>query len=115
IGSIIGSGWLFGALDAAETAGPAAVIAWAIGGVMMAFIALSYAELSTMFPMSGGVVRFPQFAFGSFTSYTIGWITWLSVASTTSIEVMAALQYANSYIPWLETLDKTGAAVLTWP
>ena len=28
VGSIIGSGWLFGALNAAQEAGPAAVISW---------------------------------------------------------------------------------------
>lgn len=115
VGSIIGSGWLFGALNAAEIAGPASIIAWGIGGIMMIFIGLSYAELGTMFPVSGGVVRFPDFAFGSFTSYTFGWITWLACASTTSIEVMAALQYANNYIPWLQRLGKYGSPVLTGP
>ena len=115
VGSIIGSGWLFGALTAAEIAGPASIIAWAIGGVMIVFIGLSYAELGTMFPVSGGVVRFPHFAFGSFTSYTFGWITWIAAASTTSIEVMAALQYANNYIPWLQHLDKFGDPILTGP
>ena len=29
VGSIIGSGWLFGALNASEQAGPAAIISWA--------------------------------------------------------------------------------------
>ena len=28
VGSIIGSGWLFGALDASTQAGPAALISW---------------------------------------------------------------------------------------
>ena len=56
VGSIIGSGWLFGALNASVEAGPAAVISWAIGGVMILLIALVYAELGTMFPLSGGVV-----------------------------------------------------------
>jgi amino acid transporter len=115
IGSIIGSGWLFGALYAAEKSGPASTIAWLLGGILMAFIALSYAELGTMFPVSGGVVRYPHYAFGSFTSYTFGWITWIAAASTTAIEVMAALQYANSYLPWLEKLDVNGVAVLTGP
>lgn len=114
VGSIIGSGWLFGALYAAEIAGPASVISWLIGGIMMMFIALCYAELGTMFPVSGGVVRFPHYAFGSFASYTLGWICWLAVASTTSIEVLAALQYANNYVPWLQTL-KDGVPVLTGP
>ncbi len=45
IGSIIGSGWLFGALNASKEAGPAAVISWALGAVMVLAIALVYAEL----------------------------------------------------------------------
>lgn len=114
IGSIIGSGWLFGALSAAQIAGPAAVLAWGIGGVMMILIGLCYAELGTMFPVSGGVVRFPHYAFGSLASYTLGWITWLSAASTTSIEVLAALQYSTNYLPWLQRLDH-GVPVLTSP
>ncbi len=112
VGSIIGSGWLFGALNAAEIAGPASIIAWAIGGVMITLIGLCYAELGTMFPISGGVVRFPHYSFGSFASYTLGWITWIAAASTTSIEVEAALQYATNYIPWLQHLED-GVPVLT--
>ncbi len=112
MGSIIGSGWLFGALSAAQQAGPASIIAWLIGAIMIMFIALTYAELGTMFPVSGGVVRFPHFAFGSFASYTTGWITWLAAASTAPIEVLAALQYANNYIPGLQVI-REGVAVLT--
>ena len=112
VGSIIGSGWLFGALSAAQIAGPAAILAWCIGGIMILLISLCYAELSTMFPVSGGVVRFPQFAFGSFASYTFGWITWIAAASTTSIEVLAALQYSTNYLPWLQQLEN-GVPVLT--
>jgi len=112
VGSIIGSGWLFGALTAAQIAGPASVIAWAIGGVMIILIGLCYAELGTMFPVSGGVVRFPHYSFGSFASYTLGWITWLACASVTSIEVEAALQYATNYVPWLQRLQD-GVPVLT--
>ncbi len=114
VGSIIGSGWLFGALTAAQIAGPASIVAWAIGGVMIVLIGLCYAELGTMFPVSGGVVRFPHYSFGSFASYTMGWITWIAAASTTSIEVEAALQYATNYVPWLQTLQG-GVPVLTGP
>lgn len=115
VGSIIGSGWLFGALYAAEKAGPASTISWGLGAFLMIFIALVYAELGTMFPVSGGVVRYPHFAFGSFASYTLGWITWFAAAATTSIEVLAAMQYATNYIPWLQEVDQYGDAVLTTP
>jgi amino acid transporter len=114
VGSIIGSGWLFGAMNAAEQAGPASIISWIIAAIMILFIGLTYAELGTMFPVSGGVVRFPHYAFGSFASYTSGWITWLAVASTAPIEAEAALQYATTYIPWL-MVKQGGSPVLTTP
>jgi amino acid transporter len=51
-GSIIGSGWLFGAQGALATAGPAAIISWAIGGV--AIIApLSFAVANLLMLWSG--------------------------------------------------------------
>ncbi len=100
VGSIIGSGWLFGALTASQIAGPAAVISWLIGAVMILVIGLVFAELGTMFPVSGGVARFPHIAFGSFASYTTGWILWIAVATTAPIEVEGALQYATKYAPF---------------
>src|SRR5690349_11198104 len=103
VGSIIGSGWLFGALDASAAAGPAAIVSWALGGVMILLIALTYAELGTMFPVSGGVVRYPHIAFGGFASYTAGWITWIAVATTAPIEVEATLQYGTKYLPFTQS------------
>ncbi len=68
VGSIIGSGWLFGAMNAGIIAGPAAILSWAIAGVMIILIGLSFSELGTMFPVTGGVIRFPMYAFGGFAS-----------------------------------------------
>ena len=113
VGSIIGSGWLFGALDASAQAGPAAVVSWILGGLMILMIALVYAELGTMFPLSGGVVRYPHLAFGSFASYTNGWITWVAVATTAPIEVEAALQYATKYAPFTSEHTVGGESVHT--
>jgi Amino acid transporters len=114
VGSIIGSGWLFGAFEAASLVGPAAIISWILGALMIIIVALNYAELGVMFPVAGGVIRFPHYAFGSFASYTSGWITWLSVVATVPIEVLATVQYASSYLPWLmHTVDDT--LVLTGP
>jgi hypothetical protein len=60
IGAIIGSGWLFGALLAAQIAGPAAILSWVVGGIMVMVIGLTYAELGVMFPVSGGIIRFDR-------------------------------------------------------
>src|SRR5690348_2479876 len=113
VGSIIGSGWLFGALNAAKEAGPAAIISWGLGGVLILLIALTYAELGTMFPLSGGVVRFPHMSFGHLASFTAGWITWVAVATTAPIEVEAALQYGTKYAPFTSEHTIGGESVHT--
>jgi amino acid transporter len=113
VGSIIGSGWLFGALEASEIAGPAAIFSWTIGAVMIMMIALVYAELGTMFPVSGGVIRFPHLSYGSFASYTMGWVTWIAAAAVAPIEVEGALQYATRYIGFTREHEVAGETVHT--
>src|SRR5918911_5435942 len=71
-GSIIGSGWLFGAQGALSTAGPAAVISWGIGGVAIMLLALVHAELGAMYPVAGGTGRFPHIAFGGAAGASFG-------------------------------------------
>jgi amino acid transporter len=114
VGSIIGSGWLFGPQKAAAQAGPSSMISWGIGAVMFVIIGLTYSELGTMFPHTGGVARYPHYSHGSFASFSMGWITWLASASVAPIEVEAAVQYATNYLPWLE-VEKAGTPVLTGP
>jgi amino acid transporter len=50
-GSVIGSGWLLGTLNASEAAGPAAIISWVIGAILLIGIALVYAELGAAYPI----------------------------------------------------------------
>src|SRR3712207_8576840 len=64
LGSIIGSGWPFGPLYASQIAGPAAIIAWVAGGLVMLLLALVHAELGSMYPVAGGSARYPLFCFG---------------------------------------------------
>lgn len=113
VGSIIGSGWLFGALNASQIAGPAAIFSWAIGGAMILLIGLCFAELGTMFPVSGGVIRFPHLSFGSFASYSMGWVNWIAAAAVAPIEVEGALQYATKYAAFTKQHEVSGETVHT--
>ncbi len=111
-GSIIGSGWLFGALFAATIGGPAAIIAWLIGSVAVILLALVHAELGGMFPVSGGTTRFPYYAFGGLAGASFGWFSWLQAVGTAPIEVEAAIQYSSNYWHGL-THTVNGTVVLT--
>jgi amino acid transporter len=96
LGSIIGSGWLLGALYAAEKAGPASMISWVLAAIMLIVLALIHAELGGAYPASGGTARFPLFAFGSLAGFTAGWATWLQAVAIAPGEVEASLSYLNS-------------------
>ncbi|MBF8378025.1 APC family permease [Alicyclobacillus mali] len=99
LGSIIGSGWLFGAWKAAKVAGPAAMVAWILGMAVILLIGLTYAELGPMFPRSGGMVRYAHYSHGSFVGFLSGWANWIAIASVIPIEAEASIQYMSSW-PW---------------
>jgi len=105
LGSIIGSGWLFGAWRAAGIAGPAAIFSWIIGMIVILFIALSYAELGSMFPESGGMVRYAQYTHGSFVGFIAAWANWIAIVSVIPTEAIASIQYMHSWpFAWTKTL-----------
>ncbi|HWG67456.1 MAG TPA: amino acid permease, partial [Rhodanobacteraceae bacterium] len=99
LGSIIGSGWLFGAWRAAQLAGPGAIWAWVIGAVVILFIAITYAELGAMFPESGGMVRYGQYSHGTLVGFIAAWANWIAIASVIPVEAEASVQYMASW-PW---------------
>jgi amino acid transporter len=103
--SIIGSGWLFGALFAAQAVGGAAVIAWLIAGVVIIILALCHAELGAMYPVSGGTARFPHFAFGSVAGVGFGFFSYMQAVTIAPIECFAFMQYASYY--WPSIYDST--------
>jgi amino acid transporter len=98
VGSVIGSGWLLGALNATQIAGPAAIISWVIGAIAVMLLALIHAELGGLHHVNGGVARFPHYAFGSLVGYGMGWIYWLGSVTLAPVETEAAIQYADKWV-----------------
>lgn len=101
VGGLIGSGWLFSAMNSSAVAGPGAIVAWVIGGSAVSVLGLSFAELSTMIPETGGIIRYPDISHGSLVSCLIGWAVLLSYAGLPAIEAEGVIQYAATYLPGL--------------
>lgn len=112
INGMVGSAWLFAPLYAAKLAGAGAIMAWIIGGMATAIIALTFAELSVLFPVAGGTAQIPQLSHGTFVSFIVSWVAWLSALTMAPIEVQAILQYASNYFSSLTYL-KNGVPVLS--
>ena len=100
LSAMIGSGWLFGSMYAAQIAGPAAIYSWVIGGILLIIIGLNYAELATALPLSGGIVRYTHITHGGLMGFSSTWLAWLSCVATGPTEAQAILQYSAHYLPW---------------
>src|SRR5215470_16315189 len=112
LGSIIGSGWLLGALNAAKVAGPASIISWLLAACMLTLLALSYAELGATYPVAGGAARYPYYSHGPIVGFAAGWASWLQAVFIAPIEVLAVITYVNS-VGWVNQhfnmISKVGA------
>ena len=86
-GAMIGWGWVVssgGWIQSAGTIGT--MIAFLIGGIMIYFVGLVYAELTTAMPESGGAKVFSQRAFGPVGAFICTWAVILSYIGVVCFE-----------------------------
>ncbi len=84
IGVMIGSGIFRTPTDIANNLGnPALILAfWATGGLVALFGALTFAELATMYPSSGGLYVYLHKGYGPMVAFVFGWVYLLLVQPT---------------------------------
>jgi len=97
-GSVIGSGWLLGTLNASKVAGAAAIISWIIGVILLIGIALIYAELGSTYPISGSTARFTWIHAGTLGGFFAGTFSYLQAMAVAPIEVEATLGYLSAKV-----------------
>jgi amino acid transporter/nucleotide-binding universal stress UspA family protein len=76
IGAMIGAGIFVLTGMAAGEAGPAALLAFALNGVVTLLTALCYAELASAYPKSGGGYSYITKAFPGPAGFVSGWMLW---------------------------------------
>lgn len=81
------------------TAGPAAIVSWALAGVIMLSYGLITAELATRYPKSGGVFVFPSRAIGSETTGKVwGWISTWAFFNANVVAIAFSAIYVAIYL-----------------
>ena len=74
IGCIVGTGiFVLTGTAAAQNAGPAVVLSFALAGIVSAFAALCYSEFASLVPMSGSAYTYGYATLGELFAWIIGW------------------------------------------
>jgi amino acid transporter len=94
VGAIVGGGILVLAGTAFVAAGPGAWIAFLLNGVIAIVTSLSFAELSTAFPHSGGTYLFAKRALSVGAAFSVGWVVWFA-------SIVASALYAIGFAAFL--------------
>ncbi|WP_103020648.1 APC family permease [Salinibacter altiplanensis] len=98
MGAMIGAGIFVLTGLAAEIAGPAAILVFALNGVVTAFTGLSYAELASAIPKSGGGYAFVREVFSGPTAFLMGWMLGFAYMIAGALY---ALGFASNFIEFV--------------
>ncbi len=94
-GAMLSSGLFLLPGIAVEKAGPSAVLAYAVAGLLAVPAMLSVAELSTAMPRAGGAYYFLERAFGPAVGTVAGMATWTSLVLKDAFALIGMSAYLN--------------------
>lgn len=103
-GSMIGSGIFIVSADIVRNVGSAGWLigVWALTGFMTITAAVSYGELSGMFPKAGGQYVYLKEAYNPLVSFLYGWSFFAVIQTATIAAVGVAFARFSAYIfPWM--------------
>ncbi len=108
-GSMIGSGIFIVSADITRNVGSAGwlIAVWLITGFMTLTAALSYGELSSMFPKAGGQYVYLKEAFNPLAGFLYGWSFFAVIQTATIAAVGVAFsKFLGTFIPALDIKDE---------
>lgn len=107
LGSTIGAGLFLGTGVAIQAAGPSALVAYILAGIMAILIMQMLGEMGTVIPASGSFSEYAEHAIGRWAGFTQGWIYWLATVAVLGAEITGASAFVASWFdvsPWVPAL-----------
>ncbi|MFU0790561.1 APC family permease [Virgibacillus proomii] len=118
-GAMIGWGWVVtSGLWITEAGSLGAIVAFLIGGILVVFVGLTYAELASAIPLAGGELSYTFKAMGRVASFITTWAIILGYVSVVAFEAVAlptvfeyiVPNYSQGYLYTIADWDVT----ITW-
>jgi amino acid transporter len=107
VGAIVGGGVMVMAGPAFAASGPSALLAFLIEGFIALLTAMSFAEMVSAFPESGGAYSFASKVTSVRWAFVTGWVVWFA-------HVVAGVMYAFGFGAYAADVLARVAAALGW-
>lgn len=108
LGGAIGVGLFLGSASAIKTAGPALMLSYLIGGIIIFFIMRALGEVAVAYPVSGSFSAYANRFLGPLAGYITGWMYWFMWVVTCMAEITAVGVYMQFWFPefpqWIPAL-----------
>lgn len=99
LGSAIGTGFFFGTGESIKLAGPAILLAYAIGGLMMYIIVRALGEMAVAEPSSGSFSYYAYKYIGNYAGFVSGWNYWFNYIIVCMLELTATGLFIDYWFP----------------
>ena len=109
LGCAIGTGLFYGASDTIQMVGPAATLAYALGGLFIYFVVRALAEMAVYNPVSCSFSEYAYKYWGSFPGFLAGWNYWFLYIAVSMAELSVIGLYVQFWFPSVPTWIPTAA------
>jgi GABA permease len=99
LGGIIGASLFIGSGAVIHTVGPAAVLSYALGGLLVVLVMRMLGEMATAAPAQGSFMEYARDSLGGWAGFTIGWLYWYFWVGVVAFEAVAGAKILQGWIP----------------
>lgn len=108
LGGAIGTGLFYGSTATISMAGPAVILSYLLGGLVVFLIMRMLGEMAVEEPVTGSFSYYAEKYWGKFPGFLVGWNYWFNYIIVSMAELMAVGIYMNFWFPdlpqWISIL-----------
>jgi GABA permease len=108
LGGVIGAGLFVGSGVVIQSAGPAAVVSFALTGLLVVLVMRMLGEMAAAYPSVGGFYEYNRLALGELAGFLTGWMYWYFWIIVVALEAVAGARLLMVWFPgapaWTFTL-----------
>ncbi len=99
LGTVIGGSFFLASAIAIKAAGPAVIISYILGGILVYLILFALSEMAVADQAPGSFRSYCEEMYGPVAGFTVGWVYWTGLVLAMSSEAIAVSIFIKNWLP----------------